>query len=94
MSSYRPRSSVVSTTINEDESVLLHLEAQQYYSLNTTGSRIWQLLAQGHGAATIAAAIAEEWDISHDEALRSVRPFLRELGEADLIEETHDDTTA
>ena len=87
MNLYRPRSQVVSTTIDEDESVLLHLEAQQYYSLNETGHRIWQLLVRGRAPGAIAAALAEEWPISEDEALRHVRSFLQELDEADLIEE-------
>jgi hypothetical protein len=87
MHSYRPRSQVVSTTIDEDESVLLHLEAQQYYSLNETGHRIWQLLARGRAPGAIAAVLAEEWALSEAEALRHVRSFLQELDEADLIEE-------
>jgi len=93
MSSYRPRSQVVSTTIDEDESVLLHLEAQQYYTLNETGSRIWQLLEQGHDPGAIAVAIAKEWAVTHQEALEYVRSFLQELSEADLVEEMCDDAT-
>ncbi|WP_263835243.1 PqqD family protein [Salinibacter sp.] len=92
MHSYRPRSQVVSTTI-DDESVLLHLEAQQYYSLNETGHRIWQLLTRGRDAGAIAAALAEEWALSETEALRHVRSFLQELEEANLVEETSGDKT-
>jgi DNA-binding CsgD family transcriptional regulator len=84
MDLYSPRSPVVSTTVNEDESVLLHLERQQYYALNETGSRIWRLLTEGHSTAAIAAAIAKEWAISETEARRHVRAFLRELRTADL----------
>jgi flagellar motor component MotA len=85
MSSYHPRSSVVSTTIDEDESVLLHLESQQYYSLNETGSRIWQLLTQGHSPDAIAAILTEEWDVAQTEARRAVRSFLETLHEEELI---------
>ena len=94
MSSYHPRSDVVSTTIDEDESVLLHLEAQQYYSLNETGSRIWELLSDGHDANDIASAITEEWATTHEEALAYVQAFLQELSQADLVEEVGDDTAA
>ncbi|WP_263784467.1 PqqD family protein [Salinibacter grassmerensis] len=93
MRSYRPRSQVVSTTIDEDESVLLHLEAQQYYSLNETGHRIWQLLAQGRDASAIAAAIAAEWATPEAKALRHVRSFLQELGEEGLVEKVPDNET-
>ncbi len=93
MHSYRLRSQVVSTTIDEDESVLLHLEAQQYYSLNETGHRIWQLLARGRAPGAIAAALAEEWALSEAEALRHVRSFLQELCEEGLVEEVRGDAT-
>ncbi len=93
MHSYRPRSQVVSTTIEEDESVLLHLEAQQYYSLNETGHRIWQLLARGRAPGAIAAALAEEWALSEARALRHVRSFLQELREEGLVEEVRGDAT-
>ena len=91
MHSYRPRSQVVSTTIDEDESVLLHLEAQQYYSLNETGHRIWQLLARGRAPGAIAAVLAEEWALSEAGALRHVRSFLQELCEEGLVEEVRGD---
>jgi len=85
MDTYRPRSAVVSTTIDEDESVLLHLERQQYYSLNETGSHIWQLLTQGHDAEAIVDTMTEEWTVSFDEARRTVRVFLEELREEGLV---------
>jgi hypothetical protein len=90
MDSYRPRSDVVSTKIDEETSVLLHLEAQQYYSLNETGTRIWHLLTRGHDAQAIAVAMTEEWDVPQGEALRSVRAFLQTLREANLVEGTGD----
>ncbi|MEF8866388.1 MAG: PqqD family protein [Salinibacter sp.] len=86
MPRYRPNSDVVSTEVDEDESVLLSLETQQYYSLNETGSRIWELLSAGHDAEDIASAITEEWATTHEEALDYVQSFLRELSEAGLVE--------
>jgi hypothetical protein len=93
MASYRPKSNVVSTEIDEEESVLLSLETQQYYSLNETGSRIWALLSDGHDTDDIASAVTEEWAIAHEEALEYVHSFLQELNEADLVEEMSGDKT-
>ncbi|WP_103028992.1 PqqD family protein [Salinibacter altiplanensis] len=90
MDSYRSRPDVVSTKIDEKTSVLLHLEAQQYYSLNETGTRIWDLLTRGHDAQAIAVAMTEDWDVSRGKALRSVRAFLQTLREANLVETTSD----
>lgn len=94
MAQYRPNSDVVSTEIDEDESVLLSLETQQYYTLNETGSRIWELLSSGHDAEAIASAITEEWDTTHDEALEYVRSFLQELSDEGLAEEGSEDATS
>ena len=85
MNSYCPHSAVVSTTIDEDESVLLHLERQQYYSLNETGSHIWRLLTEGRDASAIADAMTKKWTVSFDEARRTVRAFLGELREEGLV---------
>ena len=66
MATYRPSSDVVSTQLDEEEAVLLSLETQQYYSLNETGSRVWDLLSDGHDAEAIAEAIAEEVGIEEE----------------------------
>src|SRR5687767_752605 len=44
---FRPHPEVVDTTLEEQEVVLLQLESMRYYSLNLTGTRIWQGLKQG-----------------------------------------------
>lgn len=91
MTAYRPGSDVVSTDIDDEESVLLSLDTQQYYSLNETGSRIWELLSDGHDAEAIASAITEEWDTTHEEALEHVESFLRELSDEGLVEVVNGD---
>jgi hypothetical protein len=84
---YRPSSDVVSTQLDEEEAVLLSLETQQYYSLNETGSRVWELLSEGQDVDAIAAAISNEWEVTEDEALRYVQSFLEELHDEGLVEE-------
>jgi Coenzyme PQQ synthesis protein D (PqqD) len=37
---------VVDTELEAEETVLLHLESETYFSLNLTGTRIWQGLKQ------------------------------------------------
>lgn len=86
MGSYQPHSNVVSTTVDQDESVLLHLESQQYYSLNETGSRVWQLLSRGRDANAIASALSEEWDVSLKDARQAVQSFLEVLRKEGLVD--------
>lgn len=86
MTTHRPDPNVVSTQVEDGESYLLSLETQQYYSLNETGSRIWDLLSDGHDVESIATAITEEWDATHEEAIHHVRSFLHTLTEEGLVE--------
>lgn len=86
MTQYHPSSEVVSTEISDGESVLLSLETQQYYSLNETGARIWELLSSGHDPEAIASALTEEWATTQEDALDYVHSFLEELNEEGLVE--------
>ena len=86
-SQYRAREDVVSTRLDDDESVLLSLETQRYYTLNETGSRVWELVNDGKTPDEIAQAISEEWNVGRDEALDYVRSFLDELHAEGLVEE-------
>lgn len=91
MATHRPNPDVVSTQVEEDESYLLSLETQQYYSLNETGSRIWELLSDGDDVEAIATAITKEWDTTYEDAIHHVRSFLTELAEEGLVERVPDD---
>lgn len=63
----------------EDEAVLLDLDAGQYYGLNVVGFRIWSLLIEGHGVASICEAISREFEISADAARPDVDAFIDAL---------------
>lgn len=85
-SSFRPNPDVVVTTLDDGESVLLDLNTRQYYSLNDTGTRVWELLKEGRDVDAIARALTEEWDVSYNEARTYTRTFLNELREEGLVE--------
>ncbi|MDE3096639.1 MAG: PqqD family protein [Chloroflexota bacterium] len=63
----------------EDEAVLLDLDAGQYYGLNSVGYRIWSLLVDGHGIASICDAISCEFEISTDAVRPDVEAFIDSL---------------
>lgn len=88
---YRPHPDVISTQLDEEEAVLLSLETQRYYSLNETGSRIWDLLSSGRTVDEIATAITEEWAVDYNEARQYVEQFLEELDEEGLVEPATDE---
>ena len=82
---YQPSPNVVSTTLDQ-EAVLLDLDTRRYYSLNETGARIWELLADDQSLDAIAEAITTEWDVSEENARAHVERLLSELEEEGLVE--------
>lgn len=55
-------------------------------TLNPTGSTIWQLLSDGRTPVQIAAHLAAEFGISHEQACADVNEFLEKLKAQQLIE--------
>lgn len=68
-----------------DIGVLLDLETSEYYSLNDTGTFIWELLDSGTPPESIPAAVAEEFDVSPERAESDTAAFLKELGKMKLL---------
>ncbi len=77
--------SVVFTPLDESQSALLHLDTKFYYSLNETGTRIWQLLADGLDRAAVAETLSGEFEVSPQDAGRYVADFLDELAREGLV---------
>lgn len=57
-----PSPQVISQEIS-GETVLLDLESECYFSLDTVGTRIWQLIRDGHKLRTIHAILLQEYDV-------------------------------
>lgn len=83
---YRPSPEVVDTTLPNGEVVLLQLATRSYYTLNQTGSQIWQLLARQLSIDEICGALGEKYDVTPDEARASVSELLSRLAEAQLAQ--------
>lgn len=80
----RPHPEVVDTKLDDGEIVLLHLESKTYYSLNSTGERIWQGLKEGLSLREVSQRLQEEFDVDGNEADRSVLDLVNELCEQKL----------
>jgi len=79
-------SDVVDTTLNEGEVVLLHLESKMYYSLNSTGERVWRGLKEGLSLREISRRLQSEFDVDEEQADRSVLDLVAELCEQKLAQ--------
>ncbi|MGE4073074.1 MAG: PqqD family protein [Lysobacterales bacterium] len=70
-----------------DETVLLNLASGQYFGLNTVGTRIWKLLAEGHNRGQICQSIAAEFSAPMADIERDTDALLAALLEHGLIQQ-------
>jgi hypothetical protein len=82
----RPHPEVVDTALNTGETVLLHLESTTYYSLNVTGTRIWQGLKRGWTLQEISRQLQEAFEVEAERADCSVLALVEELLQHQLVQ--------
>jgi hypothetical protein len=81
---YRAVSEALVATLS-DGAVLLNLQTKRYFSLNETGTRIWELVQQSAEEEEIVTALFREYEVDEPMARIEVRRILDELLEAQLI---------
>ena len=85
---YTSVSDVVFTRLDDGEAVLLDLQTKQYYTLNETGTQIWDQFKKQHSLDEIAAALTETFDVGQEAAKEHVVAFLEELHREGLVQKT------
>jgi hypothetical protein len=68
-----------------DGAVLLNLQTKRYFSLNETGTRIWEMVQQTADEETIVSTLLRDYEVEEPMARAEVRRILDELIEAQLI---------
>jgi hypothetical protein len=81
---YRAVSEALVATLS-DGAVLLNLQTKRYFSLNETGTRIWEMVQQTADEEAIVATMLREYEVDEPMARSEVRRILDELIEAQLI---------
>jgi hypothetical protein len=81
----KPQKDVIHTRLASGEVVLLHLGAEQYFSLNETGSRIWALLDGKTTLQEISTALQARYDVSDEDSLKSVTELAEQLVAQKLV---------
>jgi hypothetical protein len=71
------------------ETFVADIGTGMYYGLNRTGSRIWELLAEGHTMRTVSIAIAREYAVRRGEVELDVLALAHDLAVRGLIELVH-----
>lgn len=82
----QPHSSVLATTLSTQETVLMDLQSNYYYSLNETGAHIWHGLSQGLTLGEISRQLVAHYPITLAEAEAAVLALLRELTAENLVQ--------
>jgi Coenzyme PQQ synthesis protein D (PqqD) len=68
-----------------DGAVLLNLQTKRYFSLNETGTRIWEMVQRTADEEEIVATLLREYEVEEHLARAEVHRILEELVEAQLI---------
>jgi len=69
----------------DGEIVMLNLENNEYYGLNKTASKIWNLLKEPIAFSSIVEILLKEFDVDRKTCEEEVKSFLNELLEKKLI---------
>ncbi|NJR15034.1 MAG: PqqD family protein [Calothrix sp. CSU_2_0] len=67
------------------EIVILNMDSETYYSLNSVGSRIWQLLANSENVETAMQQLLQIYLVDETALLRDVTEFVKELSKEELL---------
>ncbi len=70
----------------DNEAVLLHLKTEQYYTLDSTGLRIWQLLTEHEEPEAVVADMQKEFDVNEATAQSDVARLVNELNQEGLVD--------
>lgn len=72
----------------DDEMVLLNLDSGEYFGLNDTGTRVWELLADGRTSDEVVDRLTEEFEVASAVASSHVATLCNELLAAGLLAAT------
>lgn len=65
--------------VYEGEAFIVLPQYHEYKILNSTGTRIWDLIDGSRSESDIAKVIADEYEVTLETALEDVRSFLSDL---------------
>ncbi len=68
------------------EMVLLSPRKGMFYSLDSVGARVWELLRELGSAEKVISALLEEYEVSEESLRRDVQVLIGDLCEVQLLE--------
>jgi hypothetical protein len=81
---FRPSPDTVAQRLG-DEMVLIHMQTDRMFILNGTGTRVWELLSNGHDVAEIQRQVLGEFVVGPVELAAEIQDLLDSLRSEQLI---------
>lgn len=81
---YEAAVSVVARPVG-DETIVVDLETERYFSLNATGAVVWSLVSTGEAASTAVAELVHRYDVTVEQARADVGDLVGDLLRAGLL---------
>ncbi|MCC7537186.1 MAG: PqqD family protein [Deltaproteobacteria bacterium] len=75
----------IASRVIDGKAVVIVLDAHRLHTLNEVGTRVWEL-ADGRSIASIAEALAADFEVDRDTALADTARFVQELRALGAIE--------
>lgn len=69
-----------------DEAIVVNFTSSFFYNFNPVGTFIWERCDGEHTPEQIAGELAEEYEVSPEEAVRDCREFIDSLVEQGLLQ--------
>ena len=80
-------SDVISTEM-DGESVLMHVQEGKYFSLNDTGSLVWQKLEKGSASLEdLVSLIMQDYDVEEDLCRRDLEKIIQQMVSQGVLEQ-------
>ena len=70
----------------DNEKVMMSIEKGQYFGLEPTGSRIWEMIETPVRVSDIIDTLLGQYDVDRETCERDLLAFLGELDEAGIIQ--------
>lgn len=69
----------------DGETVMMDLNFEDYFGMDTIGSRVWQLLEKELTIEQLCNTLMDEYEVSYETCLKDLTTFLKALAEQEMI---------
>ena len=67
------------------ETVLLDLDSEHYFGLDSVGTRIWQLIEEKGNLQAIVDQLLSEYDVGEDQLLEDLEALITQVADIGLV---------